>query len=85
MNRTGPLTGTIECKECGQALAEARGVFEGEKAWHERMAMFNCRPYCEHAREKMERQHGMLFSDDIEVVWRETEQGDEQPIRQESV
>lgn len=59
--------GTIYCSECGETLAEAHGVLEHEKASHERMAIFNCRPRCEHAKAEMGAKKGMCFS--IGVTW----------------
>jgi hypothetical protein len=65
--------GTIHCKVCDAALAQAPGVFEWEKASQERKAFHNCRPNCEHAAAEMKAKHGFCFNQ--EVRW-EPEQPD---------
>lgn len=65
--------GTICCKRCGEALAQARNVLEREKSWCERQAFYNCRPHCEHVREAVSyKSHGFYF--DVEVHWESEEE-----------
>lgn len=57
-------TGLARCKHCKTPLARATGVLEGDDMERQRlMAMWNCRPNCEHVQK--------LPFLDYEVEWTE--------------